>query len=140
MKDKRLSEQLTDGLVEQLVRGKPLVLVVDDDPDVRVWIVRILLLHGYFVSESCDGRSALAEIERNMPSLVLLDLRMPGLDGFDFIKSASVRWPKLPIVLMTGYADSSYIKSRIGTVHHLEMMEKPFDAQRLLSVLKKHKL
>jgi CheY-like chemotaxis protein len=62
------------------------ILVVDDSPDNVFLIQTILEEEGYKISTAEDGPSALAEIEQSPPSLVLLDVMMPGMDGFEVTK------------------------------------------------------
>ncbi len=62
------------------------VLVVDDDPDVRQWLVELLLTEGYQVRTANNGEAALAQLEEALPRLVILDLMMPRLDGLEVLR------------------------------------------------------
>src|SRR5439155_16129028 len=64
------------------------ILVVDDDPDVRGFIVEALEEQGYLVREAADGREGIAEVEREAPDLIVLDFIMPGLSGADVARHA----------------------------------------------------
>jgi CheY-like chemotaxis protein/anti-sigma regulatory factor (Ser/Thr protein kinase) len=79
------------------------VLVVDDDPDFRELARRMLEREGYTVAEAANGRAALDRLREGLPGVVLLDLMMPEMDGFDFV--AAVRdepaWRAVPIVVIT---------------------------------------
>jgi len=79
------------------------VLVVDDDPDFRELARRMLEREGYTVIEADNGRAALDRLHDGLPGVVLLDLMMPEMDGFDFV--AAVRdepaWRSVPIVVIT---------------------------------------
>jgi CheY-like chemotaxis protein len=79
------------------------VLVVDDDPDFRELARRMLEREGYTVIEADNGRAALDRLHAGQPGVVLLDLMMPEMDGFDFV--AAVRdepaWRSVPIVVIT---------------------------------------
>ena len=79
------------------------VLVVDDDPDFRELARRMLEREGYTVIEADNGRAALDRLRDGLPGVVLLDLMMPEMDGFDFV--AAVRdepaWRSVPIVVIT---------------------------------------
>ena len=59
------------------------ILVVDDDPGIRDALRMILEYEGYEVSMAADGRAGLAEVESSAPDAVLLDIKMPGMDGFE---------------------------------------------------------
>jgi signal transduction histidine kinase/DNA-binding response OmpR family regulator len=94
-------ERLTTVL-KQHRRDRP-VLVVDDDAGVRQLLRRMLESEGYTVAEAENGRVALARLEEVSPSLVLLDLMMPEMDGFEFVAAlrGHARWGALPIVVIT---------------------------------------
>jgi signal transduction histidine kinase/DNA-binding response OmpR family regulator len=79
------------------------VLVVDDDADFRELARRILEREGYAVIEAVNGRAALDRLRDTTPSVILLDLMMPEMDGFDFVAAAreNAAWRALPIVVIT---------------------------------------
>jgi len=83
----------------------PLVLVVDDDRSVVGVLSETLRRRGYSVAEAFDGTEALAAIEKLHPDAVLLDLRMPRMDGFEVIRrvKTNAEWADIPIVVMTGH-------------------------------------
>ncbi len=79
------------------------VLAVDDDPDVRESMSRMLKREGFEVDVACNGKEALERMEQRMPEVVLLDLMMPEMDGFDFIRSMRQReaWQAIPVIVVT---------------------------------------
>ena len=79
------------------------VLVVDDDADFRDLARRVLEREGYSVVEAENGRAALARLRDTVPGVILLDLMMPEMDGFDFVAAvrAEAAWRALPIVVIT---------------------------------------
>lgn len=79
------------------------VLVVEDEPDTRDLFRRILLKSGWSVLEADNGRSALEQLTAHSPQLVLLDLMMPEMDGFEFITTIRQypQWRSLPIIVIT---------------------------------------
>ncbi|MDQ3945845.1 MAG: response regulator [Actinomycetota bacterium] len=79
------------------------VLVVDDDPATREMLRRMLEREGFPVTEAADGRAGLERVGEHRPSLVLLDLLMPGMDGFGFLAELQVRpeWRAIPVVVVT---------------------------------------
>ena len=77
------------------------VLIVDDDAGVRRMLARTLEAEGYGVSVAADGGSALVEIERAAPGLVLLDVTMPGLDGLGVTRRLRGKGDALPVLLLT---------------------------------------
>ncbi len=90
-------------------RGDPrqeasgMVLVVDDDADLRARLRTLLERVGLQVTEAADGQEALAEVDRRVPGLVLLDLMMPVMDGFAFLKALRTRphGSHVPVVVLT---------------------------------------
>ena len=79
------------------------VLIVDDDADTRKRVRGLLVKNGWTVSEAENGQAALVEIRRHLPSVVLLDLNMPEMDGFTFLREFRARpdWSAVPVVVMT---------------------------------------
>lgn len=77
------------------------ILVVDDAPDTRLLLVRTLERDGFVVDEAEDGLAALAAIEAHPPNLVLLDVNMPGMSGFEVLSDLR-RTRAIPIILLTG--------------------------------------
>ena len=106
------------------------VLIVDDDPSVR-GILRLGLL-GHDVSEAADGLEALATLEAEVIDVVLLDLMMPHLDGFDVLSAVRARHGEGVVVLvLTGRAaeDDHIAAFRLGADGYLT---KPFDIDAIL--------
>jgi CheY-like chemotaxis protein len=89
-------------VLKQYRHDRP-VLVVDDDPTVRHLFRRLLEPEGYVVAEAENGRAALERLRDVSPSVILLDLMMPEMDGFDF--AAELRrhdaWREIPIIVIT---------------------------------------
>jgi DNA-binding response OmpR family regulator len=80
------------------------ILVVDDDPADRMLLKRLLGSQGYDVREVADGESALAELRRDPPDLVILDILLPGVDGYDVCRrlKGDPRTRLIPVVMITG--------------------------------------
>jgi PAS domain S-box-containing protein len=79
------------------------VLIVDDDEGTRKRVGGLLAKNGWTVTEAENGHAALIEIHRHLPSVVLLDLNMPEMDGFTFLRQfrATPEWAAVPVVVMT---------------------------------------
>jgi signal transduction histidine kinase/DNA-binding response OmpR family regulator len=79
------------------------VLIVDDDPEARRWLARALTAEGWQASEAEDGKAALAAVRKRRPDLILLDLLMPKMDGFEFLArlQADAKGPRVPVVVVT---------------------------------------
>jgi PAS domain S-box-containing protein len=104
------------------------VLVIDDDPDVRGFIVATLEEQGYRVREASDGQAGLDQIERDPPDLVVLDFIMPGLSGADVARHIRARNPKQPILFVSGYSETDAIKQ---SAPEAPLLAKPFRAETL---------
>jgi two-component system, OmpR family, response regulator MprA len=77
------------------------ILVVDDDPPIRRMLERTLVAEGYEVTTAADGGSALAEVERAAPDLLVLDVAMPGLGGLEVCRRVRAKGLGFPVLLLT---------------------------------------
>ena len=82
--------------------NKPHVLVIEDDPNVRLNVVSYLEDSGYSVTETQNGEAGMAALQERFPDVVLCDLRMPGIDGFDVLANLRRDLPDLPVVVVSG--------------------------------------
>jgi CheY-like chemotaxis protein len=85
----------------------PLVLVIDDEPLVRFSLAAFLEDCGFQCLQAGDGREGLEAFARTRPALVLTDLRMPHMDGFQFVERLMALDPAMPVVAITGTGDAS---------------------------------
>jgi DNA-binding response OmpR family regulator len=95
--------------------GRPApVLIVDDDPECRELVRRNLEAEGWRVTEAADGEAGLRMVAADPPALVLLDLMMPGVDGFGFLDEFPKRFPgsRTPVIVLTAkdLADDDYTR------------------------------
>jgi putative two-component system response regulator len=111
----------------------PQILVVDDEKTNRDWVVRLLENKGYRMTTASNGKAALDAVAADPPDLVLLDLRMPGLDGFEVAKrlKAEARTRAIPIIMITG-ADDRESRLRALQCGAEEFLSKPVDLDELL--------
>ncbi len=79
------------------------ILVIDDDERVRTLLRNILLFGGHRVIEASDGESGIRYLEEGGPDMVLTDLGMPGMNGWEVAKSIKSKIPQIPIALITGW-------------------------------------
>jgi excisionase family DNA binding protein len=109
----------------------PLVLVVDDDPRLREFIRVNLEMEGYTVAEAASGEEALAAIEGHAPDLVLLDVVMPGIDGWQMLQRMQERHGSIPVIMFSGQVEERSVADaeRRGAQGFLG---KPFDPQQLI--------
>jgi len=95
-----------DAAVPRLTVPLDLV-VVDDEPKMRTMLQQTFEGMGAHVRVVETGEDALQVIAQHMPQLVLLDLKLPEMDGFDVLKRLKLRYPKIPILIITGYFDET---------------------------------
>ena len=77
------------------------VLLVDDDASIRRMLERTLAAEGYAITAVADGGAALAQVERSLPDVIVLDVAMPGLDGLAVTKRLRAKGLPVPILLLT---------------------------------------
>jgi two-component system nitrogen regulation response regulator NtrX len=111
------------------------VLVVDDDAGIRDALRMILEYEGYEVATSPDGKTALADLEANPVDAVLLDIKMPGMDGFEVLDAIVRREGSPPVLMISGHGDiaTAVDATRRGAV---DFLEKPPQRERILVSLK----
>ena len=109
----------------------PLVLVVDDDPCLRVFVRINLVLEGYTVREAGGAEEALTAIDDQAPALVLLDVVMPGVDGWQMLQRMQERYGSIPVIMFSGKVEESSPgdAERRGA---RGFVGKPFDPQQLI--------
>ena len=111
--------------------GGPLVLVVDDDARLREFMRVNLEMEGYSVREASSAEEALAVIEDQAPELVLLDVVMPGVDGWQMLQRMQERHGSIPVIMFSGQVDpeaAADAESRGAR----GFVGKPFDPQQLI--------
>jgi signal transduction histidine kinase len=119
-------------VVEQPQEPSPIdtanILIVDDDKLVRRFMGESLRSLGYQVHEVGDGAEALILLDRHRFDLLLADFAMPGMNGAEVAKAAQLKQPGLPVLIVSGYADSSAVEGALGSARQLR---KPFDMAEL---------
>jgi DNA-binding response OmpR family regulator len=110
------------------------LLIVDDDASVRAMLLEYLSGHGYTVRAAADGSAMRAELERELPDLVLLDLRLPGEDGLTLARFLREHYD-VGIVMVTGSSDviDRVVGLELGADDYIG---KPFDPRELLARVK----
>lgn len=110
----------------------PHILVVDDDTDIRQTIRDILELEGYSVAVASDGRQALERIEERRPVLILLDLQMPVMTGWEVLSQLRAEGSGLPVVFMS----AGYRARTEAERHNADaQLGKPFEMDELLRIV-----
>jgi CheY-like chemotaxis protein len=114
----------------------PVVLVVDDEPDIRHFTELLLIAHGYRVVVAGHGRDAIDRLREQRPDLILLDLNMPVMDGWQFRAEQRYFLDKeraaVPVLLMTGSDDAA---THVETLRAVGVIRKPVDLDTLLGAV-----
>ena len=100
------------------------IFVVDDDTSIRDIVIEILLDEGYQVRGFSNGLDALRALAEGVPSLVVLDMRMPVLNGWEFAREMRERGYDVPVLVMTAAQDARAWAQEIGAVGYIA---KPFE-------------
>ncbi|MDQ3705170.1 MAG: response regulator [Chloroflexota bacterium] len=108
------------------------ILVIDDEPEILTTVAIILEFEGYEVEQAANGAEGLECIERHRPSLVLLDMRMPVLNGWDFARILKEKGVEVPVVVMTATQDARRWAQEVGASGYIA---KPFDVEDLLTTV-----
>lgn len=109
------------------------ILVVDDDPAILVCVSMALEDEGYDVQTATNGVKALEAVQQSAPTLILLDMRMPVMDGWAFARAyRELPTPHVPIIVLTAARDAGVYADQVEAAAHLA---KPFDLNELLHIV-----
>ncbi len=115
---------------------KGAVLIVDDNIDLAENLKEILEDEGAEVEAVAGGRQALARLEQREFSMVITDIRMPGMDGITVLKEINARWPQLLVVVMTAFSADDVIAEAYAE-GALEVLSKPIDIGRIVQLVER---
>ncbi len=110
------------------------ILIIDDDDQLRKSFVKLLTEEGYSVESAPSGEAGLELVHRNVPDLVVLDMRLPGMNGFETFQSIHEMEPRLPVIIMTAYGttETAIEATKMGA---FDYVLKPFDIPDMLKVI-----
>ena len=108
------------------------ILIVDDEPHIRATVSAMLQTEGYAVDEAANGADALHAVEHRAPDVILLDMRMPVLDGWGFARELRRRGHRTPIVVMTAARDAARWAGEIAAA---TFVAKPFGFDDLITAV-----
>lgn len=112
-----------------------LILLVEDDALVRRDLEQALRSNGYEVAVTHDGIQALELLKQRPVDLLITDFVIPGVHGLNLVEQVHLRFPKMPVIIVSGYLSASAGKVIIGD--WVEFFEKPIDSERLLAEVEK---
>jgi two-component system chemotaxis response regulator CheY len=118
---------------------KKVILIADDSPSIRKFISYALLSKGYEIIPVCDGMEALEKMPNENVSLIITDLNMPNIDGFELIKSirSNEEYKDIPIIILSSLAGNTDIEQGLCYGANSYLL-KPFDPNRILYEVAKY--
>ncbi len=110
------------------------VLIIDDDDQLRKSFVKLLTEEGYSVESAPSGETGLKLVQKEVPDLVVLDMRLPGMNGFETFQAIHEMEPRLPVIIMTAYGttETAIEATKMGA---FDYVLKPFDIPDMLKVI-----
>ena len=116
---------------------KEKILVVDDQFGIRILLNEVLQKEGYDTYQAANGLQALEILNDHVPDLVLLDMKIPGMDGIEILKRMKVLQPDIKVIIMTAYGELDMIQEAmdLGAITHFA---KPFDIDDIRKAVEKH--
>jgi DNA-binding response OmpR family regulator len=110
------------------------VLLVDDEVELLQALSERLELRGFEVATARSGEEAMGVMQRAAPDLMVLDLRMPGIDGMEVLRCTRRNYPRLQIIMLTGHG-SEKDREMALSLGVFEYLQKPVDIGELVAVL-----
>lgn len=113
----------------------PIILIVDDEPEATATLSKFLTTRGYETVTAANGSQALKRVRAVRYDMVMTDLRMPGMDGADFLARVRLEQPQLPVVVMTGHTSlggQDDLWSRAGVE---AVLQKPLNLREVSEIL-----
>jgi CheY-like chemotaxis protein len=119
--------------------AQPLVYVADDEPELASMITEMLSDAGYAVNASPDGATLLRKVGEKRPDLILLDINMPGMTGWDVKRrlEENEAHAGIPVIAVTAQGGASIETSALKTLHFADFVRKPFRIGDLLDRVQK---
>jgi len=110
------------------------ILIIDDDDQLRKSFEKLLTEEGYSVKSASSGEAGLSMVQKEVPDLVVLDMRLPGINGFETFEFIHKIEPKLPVIIMTAYGttETAIEATKMGAFDYIL---KPFDIPDMLNVI-----
>lgn len=115
---------------------KPKVLIIEDEPTMRIGMTHLLSSSGYHVKSCKDGEEGIATIEREAFDLIITDMRLPGFDGLSVLKRVKALSPSTGVIIITAYAE---VKTAVQAIKEgaFDYVSKPFSNDELLILIER---
>lgn len=130
------SHKMDDDRKARLMSGKPSVLVLDDDDDVRMILSELLTFHGYRAICAENGKEALAKLKEEHPPVGIIDLMLPDIGGLEIIEKINRSYPDVKCIVLTAYA-SQDVAIKAVNLGAYSFLQKPYDADQLLLTIRR---
>lgn len=110
--------------------AKKKILIVDDQVGIRILLEEVFTVEGYETYQAATGKNALQILRHKKPDLVLLDMKIPGMDGLEILRHIKEYDPSIKVIMMTAYGELAMIREAtdLGAMMHFT---KPFDIDEL---------
>ena len=113
------------------------ILIVDDQYGIRILLNEVLQKEGYDTYQAANGLQALEIVKDTVPDLILLDMKIPGMDGIEILKRVKALHQDMKVIIMTAYGELDMIQEAVdlGAITHFS---KPFDIGEIREAVKKY--
>jgi DNA-binding NtrC family response regulator len=112
------------------------VLMVDDEEDFVTTLSERMKLREVDSEVALDGEQALQRVEDDIPDVMVLDLKMPGIDGLEVLRRVKKAYPQIPVVILTGHG-SEKDEAEARRLGAFDYLQKPVDIEKLIKILRK---
>ncbi len=112
------------------------VLMVDDEEDFVTTLSERMKMRDVDSDVALDGEQALQRVEDDIPDVMVLDLKMPGIDGLEVLRRVRKAYPQIPVVILTGHG-SEKDEAEARRLGAFDYLQKPVDIEKLVKILRK---
>ena len=111
-------------------------MIVDDEEMMRTLLEKILVREGYQISTAVDGRDALEKLETEQFEMIISDMKMPHINGFELLKAVKQEYPSTSVIIMTAYGDTYSVKDAL-LLGADEYITKPFKSHEISLIVER---
>ena len=118
------------------MKNKISIMIVDDEEMMRALLEKILVREGYQISTAVDGRDALEKLETEQFEMIISDMKMPHINGFELLKAVKQEYPSTSVIIMTAYGDTYSVKDAL-LLGADEYITKPFKSHEISLIVER---